>query len=50
MKRFVATALIMAGTSLLPVLALHAQQPPPAARREPTGGENRHGDGNHAVH
>ncbi len=31
MKRFVATALIVAGTSLLPVLALHAQQPPPAA-------------------
>ncbi len=29
MKRFVATAFFMAGTSLLPVLALHAQQPPP---------------------
>ncbi len=28
MKRFLATALLMAGTSLLPVLALHAQQPP----------------------
>ena len=31
MKRFLATTFLMAGTSLLPVLALHAQQPPPAA-------------------
>ena len=31
MKRFLATACLMAGTSLLPVLALHAQQPPPTA-------------------
>ena len=31
MKRFLATTFLMAGTSLLPVLALHAQQPPPTA-------------------
>jgi carboxypeptidase Q len=31
MKRLLATACLMAGTSLLPVLALHAQQPPPSA-------------------
>src|SRR6516165_4314480 len=31
MKRFLATAFLMAGTGLLPVLALHAQQAPPAA-------------------
>ena len=31
MKRFLATAFLMAGAGLLPVLALHAQQAPPAA-------------------
>src|SRR5271157_3137880 len=31
MKRFLASAILMAGTSLMPVLALHAQQPPPTA-------------------
>ena len=31
MKRFLATAFLMAGAGLLPVLALHAQQAPPTA-------------------
>src|ERR1017187_2266707 len=31
MKRFLATTFLMVGTSLLPVLALRAQQPPPTA-------------------
>ena len=31
MKRFLTTAFLMAGTSVVPVLALHAQQPPPSA-------------------
>ena len=31
MKRFLATTFLVAGTSLLPVLALYAQQAPPAA-------------------
>ncbi len=31
MKRFLTTACLMAGAGLLPVLALHAQQPPPTS-------------------